>query len=74
MNLERELGASRFRDKKRLIELIYKYFGEEDGRLVLEIALFFKQPGCYQWLAPKLIKKLEEACHEDKMDHLRNSR
>ncbi len=47
-------------DIDRLIELIFDYFGEEDGKLVLEIALFFKQPGCYQWLGNVVIKKLEE--------------
>ena len=44
----------------KLIKLIFDYFGEEDGRLVLEIALFFKQPGCYQWLGHAVAKKLEE--------------
>ncbi len=52
--------ASRDVDIGKLIHLIFEYFGEEDGELVLRIALFFKQPGNYQWLGHKLIERLEE--------------
>ena len=65
MNREKlieELGCRRVEgvDKDRLIRLIFDYFGEEDGELVLRIALFFKRPGCYQWLGRKVIEELEE--------------
>lgn len=53
-------SARRTVDIDKLIRLIFDYFGEEDGRLVLEIALFFKYPSCYQWLGKAAIEKLEE--------------
>lgn len=47
-------------DVDKLIHLIFKYFGEHDAELVLQIALFFKYPGCYQWVGKTAIKRLEE--------------
>ena len=65
MNIEqliKELGCRSVEgvDKDELIRLIFGYFGDHDGELILQIALFFKRPGCYQWLGRKVIEKLEE--------------
>ena len=60
--LIRELSGKTAKDVDvdRLIQLVFEYFGDEDGDLVLQIALFFKRPGCYQWLGSKVIERLEE--------------
>ncbi len=47
-------------NRQKLISLIEEYFGEHDAHLILAIALYFKRPGCYQWLGRKVIEKLEE--------------
>ncbi len=65
MNREKlieELGCRRVEgvDKDRLIRLIFDYFGDHDGELILQIALFFKRPGCYQWIGHAVAKRLEE--------------
>ncbi len=45
----------------RLLHLIEEYFGEEDARLVLEIAAYFKYPNKYRELYEEIVKKLKEA-------------
>ena len=47
-------------NREELISLIEDYFGEEDARLVLAIALYFKRPVRYGWLYQEIKKKLEE--------------
>ena len=45
--------------REKLIDLIEDYFGEEDGHLVLAIALYFRWPFKYGWLYNEIVKKLE---------------
>jgi len=47
-------------DKSEFIRLIFDYFGDEDGELVLQIALFFKRPNQYAWVGREVLKRLEE--------------
>ena len=45
-------------DRRKLIELVFEYFGEDDAELVLKICLFFKRPGVYQHVGKEVVEKL----------------
>jgi len=66
--LARELGiegkAERNNLKRELIKQIIDYFGKEDARLVLSIALYFKYPATYQNIGAETLKYLREARDE----------
>ncbi len=52
-------NVSDIRCRMEIATLIEDYFGKEDARLVLAIALYFKFPSKYYWLCPLLKERLQ---------------
>lgn len=48
------------KERQELIQAIIDYFGEEDGRVVMNIVLYFKYPAKYFYLKKSLMKILKE--------------